>query len=50
MNVKTILLEEYVNFVDTTKKQNVYFKKIIIRFVFIKSLSLIIPLFNYLNE
>ena len=26
MNIKTNLLEEYVNFVDHTKKQNIYFK------------------------
>ena len=26
MNIKTNLLEEYVNFVDTTLKQNKYFK------------------------
>ena len=26
MNIKTNLLEEYVNFVDNTKKQNKYFK------------------------
>ena len=26
MNIKTNLPEEYVNFVDTTKKQNEYFK------------------------
>ena len=26
MNIKTNLLEEYVNFVDNTKKQNNYFK------------------------
>ena len=26
MNIKTILLEEYVNFVDNTKKQNKYFE------------------------
>ena len=26
VNIKTNLLEEYVNFVDTTKKQNKYFK------------------------
>ena len=26
MNIKTISLEEYVNFVDNTKKQNKYFK------------------------
>ena len=29
MNIKTILLEEYVNFVDTTKKQYIYFKLIV---------------------
>ena len=33
MNIKTNLLEEYVNFVDNTKKQNKYFKTIIILFV-----------------
>ena len=26
MNIKTNLLEDYVNFVDATKKQNKYFK------------------------
>ena len=26
MNIETKLLEEYVNFVDNTKKQNKYFK------------------------
>ena len=30
MNIKTNLLEEYVNFVDNTKKQNRYFKIIIL--------------------
>ena len=30
MNLKTNLLEEYVNFVDNRKKQNKYFKTIII--------------------
>ena len=40
MNIKTNLLEEYVNFVDNTKKQNKYFKlllfliAIIVFFVF----------------
>ena len=29
MNIKTNLLEEYVKFVDSTKKQNNYFKIII---------------------
>ena len=35
MNIKTNLLEDYVNFVDLTKKQNKYFKIIIILFVVI---------------
>ena len=30
---KTNLLEDYVNLVDLTKKQNKYFKKILILFV-----------------
>ena len=29
MNIKTSLLEDYVNFVDNTKKQNKYLKMII---------------------
>ena len=29
MNNKTNILEDYVNFVDNTKKQNTFFKKII---------------------
>ena len=33
MNIKTNLLEEYVNFVDNTKKQNKYFKIFIILIV-----------------
>ena len=33
MNIKTKLLEEYVNFVDITKKQNRYFKIFIILIV-----------------
>ena len=35
MNLKTNLLDEYVNFVDNTKKQNKYFKISIILFVII---------------
>ena len=31
MNIKTNLLEEYVNFVDNTKKQNRYFKIIFVK-------------------
>ena len=42
MNIKTNLLEEYVNFVDSTKKQNKYFK-------FINFLIAIITVFFYLN-
>ena len=49
MNIKTNLLEEYVNFVDNTKKQNRYFK-IIILFAVILCLFLFFVLFNYLNE
>ena len=49
MNIKTNLVEEYVNFVDNTKKQNRYFK-IIILIVFILCLFLFFVLFNYLNE
>ena len=39
MNIKTNLLEEYVNFVDTTKKQNKYFK------IFLFSIVIIVFLF-----
>ena len=49
MNIKRNLLEEYVNFVDNTKKQNRYFK-IIILIVVILCLFLFFVLFNYLNE
>ena len=35
MNSKTSLIEEYVNFVDMTKKQNKYFKINIILFMVI---------------
>ena len=50
MNIKTNLLEEYVNFVDNTKKQNKYFKLILIFFVVILCSILIFVLFKYLNE
>ena len=33
MNIKTNLLEEYVNFVDNTKKQNNYFKLFLINVI-----------------
>ena len=45
MNIKTNLLEEYVNFVDNTKKQNKYFKIFIILIVIIMFLFL----FKYLT-
>ena len=35
MNIKTNLLEEYINFVDDIKKQNIYFKLSLIFFVVI---------------
>ena len=50
MNIKTNLLEEYVNFVDNTKKQNKYFKMLIILFVIILCLFLFFVLFKHLNE
>ena len=50
MNIKTNLLEEYVTFVDNTKKQNKYFKIIIILLVVILCFFLFSVLFIYLNE
>ena len=50
MNIKTNLLEEYVNFVDITKKQNKYFKVFVILFVVIFCLILFFVLFKYINE
>ena len=47
MNIKTNLLEEYVNFVDNTKKQNNCFKNIILLIMFILSLFLFFSF--YLN-
>ena len=47
MNIKTNLLEEYVSFVDTTKKRNRKLWKCTIMLVFI---LIIIILFRYLNE
>ena len=41
MKIKTILIEEYVNFVDVTNKQNKYSKIIIFLIAIIKSLFLI---------
>ena len=39
MNIKTKLLGDCVNFVDSTKKQNTYFKRFIVLIV------IILPLF-----
>ena len=50
MNIKTIFFENFVNFVDTTKKQNAYFEVIIVLFVIITSLFFLLLLFKYLNE
>ena len=50
MNIKTNLLEEYVNFGDNTKKQSKYFKIIIFLFVIILSLFLFFVLFKYLID
>ena len=50
MNIKTNLLEEYVNFVDITKKQNKYFKVFIILFLVVLCLIIFFVLFKYINE
>ena len=50
MNIKTNLLEDYVNFVDNTKKQNKHFKIIRILFGIILFFFPIFLLFFYLNE
>ena len=49
MNIKTNLIEEYVNFVDITKKQNKNLWIYLILLLFIVFL-LIIILFKYINE
>ena len=49
MNIKRALLEENLNFVDTTKKQNNYFKIILILIVIIMFLFLFFLLFQYLK-
>ena len=50
MNIKTKLLEEYVNFVADTKKQNKYFKAFLFVIVIIMCLLLFFVLFKYINE
>ena len=47
MNSKTILIEEYVNFVDNTKKQNKYFKLVLFLFAIIVFLFLCFAFFKY---
>ena len=47
MNIKTNLLEEYVNFVDNTKKQNKYFKLFLFLIAIIVFLFLCFALFKY---
>ena len=49
-NIKTNLLEQYVNFVHVTKKQNKYFELIIILFMVNLCLFLFFLLYKYLNE
>ena len=50
MNIKTNLLEEYVNFVDSTKKQNNVLWICMFLLVFIAIILTIIQVFRYLNE
>ena len=50
MNIKTNLLEEYVNFVDNTKKRNKKLWICTIILVFILIILTIIQVFRYLNE
>ena len=50
MNIKTNLLEEYVNFVDNTKEQNKCFKLILFLIVIFMSLILFFVLFKYLTK
>ena len=46
MNIKTNLIEEYVNIVDTTKKQNIYLRICTIILVFIAFILTIIRVFR----
>ena len=50
MNIKTNILENYVNFVDTTKKQKKYFKVFIFFIAIIISSFLFYLSFKFLNE
>ena len=50
MNIKTNLLEDYVNFVDNTKNQNKKLWIFTIILVFILFILTIIRVFKYINE
>ena len=50
MNKNKNSLDEYVNFVDLTEKQNKYFEKSIILFLVILCLFSFFVLFKNLNE
>ena len=50
MNLKTNILEEYVNYVDNTREINKYIKLLIISFVIILCLFLLSNLFNYSSK
>ena len=50
MIIKTILLEEYVNFVNNTKEEKKYFKRIVILNAIIIASFLFFVLFKYLKE
>ena len=50
MNIKTNLLEEYVNFVKYTKRRNKKLRIYTIILVFILNIHKIIRVFRYLNE
>ena len=50
MNTKTNLLEDYVKFVDLTKKQNRYFKIFTLLYVVILCLFLFFVLFKYITK
>ena len=51
MNIKTNLLEEYVNYVDNTKKQNknLWIYLIIVLFIVFVFIIIIIFLLEYIN-
>ena len=50
MNIKTNLIEEYVNFVDTTKRRYKKLWVFTIILVFILIILTIIGVFKYINE